>query len=171
MTVDVVGRWPGFCRRPCGPSVPSPHHPHVCRTPEISCEAPIRSGFVSFISLFGSSFALRVLRGRVYRAVCNPATRNADRNGTANPELAGTASRDATEHPDALCPGCPARVGSESPRARRLAGERGVPQPLDATVVRCRTQPWIPWDHGRRALALDGERSDGGRGRPLARLL
>ena len=77
------------------------------RTLEISCEAPIRSGFVSFISLFGSSFALRVLRGRVYRAVCNPATRNADRNRTANPELAGTASRDAPEHPNAYAQGAP----------------------------------------------------------------
>jgi hypothetical protein len=37
-------------------------------------QVPIRSTLVSFISLFGSSFALRVLRGRAYRAVYNTAT-------------------------------------------------------------------------------------------------
>ncbi len=49
-----------------------------------------------------------------------------------------------------------AQVGPESRPARCLAEERGVPQPLDGSVIRCRTQPPIPCDHGRRTLALDG---------------
>jgi hypothetical protein len=40
-------------------------HPEVDRTPGISCKAPIRSGFVSFIPLFDRPFLLRkILKSR-----------------------------------------------------------------------------------------------------------
>jgi hypothetical protein len=57
-----------------------------------ACSTGAALSFVSCIRSFGSSFALRVLRGRAYRAVCHPATRDAGRNGTANSELIGAAT-------------------------------------------------------------------------------
>jgi hypothetical protein len=117
--------------------------------------------FVSCIRLFGSSFALRMVRGRALpgRMQLSNAIHRSEWNGTARSELTATA---AATQPGirTTVPRRLARVDSELRSARRLAEERGVRQPhrrlssplTDATSDSVRRLPTNPGPERRERL-------------------
>jgi hypothetical protein len=121
-----------------------------------ACHTGAALSFVSCIRLFGSSFALRVLRCRFCRAVRNPATRYAGQNATACSAFAGTRSRDSTQHrhvishvaaPEWVVIG---RVPDASLKSEAFHSPSTGKSPVGVLVLPCRAP------HRRRNVALDG---------------